>query len=435
MGTNNRQRRAAKARKRARRPSPSGGGSRPTGTGARQPFSGTTSERTRPSCGCFECRLVDDRVGAIRVATSTMSRAIASAWQHGWQPRELVREMRRDVSKDAAHLVTIAIVVDDRNRVDQTRHPRWCSQIDLLTRTTEADDVGDGWLERWIDGVGGDQVTVVDEVLQALAALHGLHRLIPPPGETETDAVFDTDDTDADDPVLAKVRALLAQAESTTFPAEAEAFTAKAQALMSRHAIDEAMVRHAAGNAGRPVSIRLPIDDPYVSEKADLLHVVAEAGRCQAIHLTRYAMSTVVGDAVDVRRVELLFTSLLLQAQAALNHESARDGAGSHRRSRRFRAAFLAGYAYRIGDRLIEERDRAESESGADVLPVLARQSQAVDDEIERLFGATLTRTGGKSRDRSGWNAGTDAADRARLHDGGLDRGSTSPAGRLSNAG
>lgn len=45
-----------------------------------------------------------------------------------------------------------------------------------------------------------------------------------------------------DDRVLARVRALLAKAESTEFPDEAEALLAKAQALISRHAIDRAAV-------------------------------------------------------------------------------------------------------------------------------------------------------------------------------------------------
>ena len=38
-------------------------------------------------------------------------------------------------------------------------------------------------------------------------------------------------------------RALLAKAEATDDPAEAETFTAKAQELMTRHAVDEAVLR------------------------------------------------------------------------------------------------------------------------------------------------------------------------------------------------
>ena len=46
--------------------------------------------------------------------------------------------------------------------------------------------------------------------------------------------------------MLARIRALLAKAEATTFVEEADAFTAKAQELMARHAIDAAAVESSA---------------------------------------------------------------------------------------------------------------------------------------------------------------------------------------------
>ena len=48
--------------------------------------------------------------------------------------------------------------------------------------------------------------------------------------------------------LAAKVRALLAKAESTTFEAEAEALFAKAHQLMVRNAIDEAVL-HLSGSS------------------------------------------------------------------------------------------------------------------------------------------------------------------------------------------
>ena len=423
MGTDNRQRRAAKARKRAGRAS---------AMGARPGPPRDDSRLYTPECDCLHCRFDVDPRAALDHAANMLVTTVALMWHHGWQPSELVRQVRRALSRDAADLVAAAVLVDDRRRGDQVKHLRWQGQIDALAVGASVDwSSGDArsnrWMHVWVDAAsdgrtgGGGVVEVIDALMSELTSLGALPRLLPPPGETECDAVGVLLADDTDDPVLARVRALLAQAESTTFPAEAEVFTAKAQAMMSRHAIDEAMVRHAAGNRDRPITVRLPIDVPYAAEQAVLLHVVADAGRCRSISMSNYAMSTLIGAATDVRRVEILFTSLLLQAQAALNHEAASGGAGSHRRSRRFRAGFLAGYASRIGDRLHEERERAESDAGAEVLPVLARQSQAVDDELDRLFSDRITRGGSKARDLAGWDAGTDAADRARLRDGGLD--------------
>lgn len=438
MGQNNRQRRADKARKRSRRAA----GSPPRGVGAdrangspdwndesgRAPFQPQPFE-PQP-CDCLACRVADDPTTAWPETGRVLVSTIAILWSQGWQPNELVRQVRRSTPREAAWLLTVAILADDRGRPIGSKHPRWQSQIDHLVPQIADASVGASWVSGWLGEVGStaDAVGVMDATMEELLTLGPLHRLIPPPGETATDVGPGSDDFD--DPVLAKVRALLAQAESTTFPAEAETFTAKAQALMSRHAIDEALVRHAAGDNGRPSTIRLPIDDPYASEKALLLHVVAEAGRCRSISIASYALATLTGQATDVRRVELLFTSLLLQAQSALNHEATTGAVGSHRRSRSFRSAFLAGYAQRIGHRLSGERRAAEADAGADSLPVLARQSKAIDDEVERLFGGQLRFGGRKSRDLAGWDAGSEAADRARLRESAVRSGAARGPGR-----
>lgn len=431
MGTNNRQRRAAKARKRSRRSSGQPSTPRSNGDGLGTPGGdpwGSFGDQPDDEAGC-DCPTCQRTRGDAGRQTDEnrwddtadmLESTVALMWRSGWQPAELVRHVRRRVSREAAELISAAILADDRPRRVASTHPRWAHQIDGLRASIDPAFAASEWITEWAEAneAGFD---VIGDLLTELATLGPLLRLIPPPGESSVDVGIDEHGTE--DPILAKVRALLAQAESTSFPAEAETFTAKAQALMSRHAIDEAMIRDAASDASRPVTVRLPVDDPYVDEKSTLLAVVADAGRCRAIRLSPYAMSSVTGQASDVRRVELLFTSLLLQAQAALNHEAAAGGAGSHRRSRRYRAAFLAGYAERIGDRLLEERERAETAAGVDVLPVLARQSQAVDDEIERLFGGRLTSAGAKSRDRAGWNAGNEAADRARLRESGVGAG------------
>ena len=77
--------------------------------------------------------------------------------------------------------------------------------------------------------------------------------------------------------MLAKIRALLAKAESTRFEAESDALTAKAQELMARHAIDDAVARSARSSEERPVARRIAVDQPYAVAKSHLLHVVATA--------------------------------------------------------------------------------------------------------------------------------------------------------------
>src|SRR5690606_28975285 len=121
------------------------------------------------------------------------------------------------------------------------------------------------------------------------------------------------------DPVIAKVRALLAKAESTDFPEEAETFSAKAQELITRHAIDRALVEaSAAADAEAPIARRVPVDDPHAQAKVHLLGQIALANRCHAVWADGYGLATLIGFADDVESVELLFASLLVQASRTL---------------------------------------------------------------------------------------------------------------------
>lgn len=82
-------------------------------------------------------------------------------------------------------------------------------------------------------------VATAVELAAALSALPRLPQILPPPGAARADAPR----TSRVDPrVLGRVRGLLAKAESTSFAAEAEALSAKAQELMTRHAIERAVL-------------------------------------------------------------------------------------------------------------------------------------------------------------------------------------------------
>ena len=103
------------------------------------------------------------------------------------------------------------------------------------------------------------------------------------------------------------------------------------------------------------------------------------------------SLATVVGFPADIAAVELLFTSLLVQAQTAMTDAAERAPSGSRPRSRSFRASFLAGYTHRIGARLREINDavyaEVESQQGGAFLPVLRSRSEAVDELVTGLFG------------------------------------------------
>ena len=228
-----------------------------------------------------------------------------------------------------------------------------------------------GWLTTFAIGEVLDRRAIVRTViaLGALGAVGPLPTLIPPPGSTTPSG----SDAAVDDPVLVKVRALLAQAESTTFDAEAAAFTAKAQELMARHAIDAAVLWASSERDERPITIRLPIDDPYADIKALLLHYVARHSRCRAVRHVNYGLMSVVGFASDVVATELLFTSLLVQSQVALQAEGAKAAPGARARSRSFRSSFLLCFTRRVDQRLAEINAAVEGGAADDTRLAAAR--------------------------------------------------------------
>jgi hypothetical protein len=349
-------------------------------------------------------------------------RSAAAAWSDGWQPRELVRQVQRATNAATVRLALVVVAADHTRRQAAILDPRWTEQLDQLALPRV--DSAMGWLSRWAARerlAWPDALRAIVAFLRCLAALPSMPILVPPPGVRARSAHTAHESSRSRSSVLERVRALLAQAESTTFEAEAEAFTAKAQELMARHAIDVAMVSAHAGRSDAPITVRLPIDDPYVGPKSLLLQFVAENSRCRAVFYRGLAMSAVVGFGPDVAATEVLFTSLLVQAHAAVRAAAA----GPHTRSRAFRSAFLAAYAHRIRARLAEINAAvlADVHGDGSILPVLAARSSAVDDAVEEMFG-TLGRSTRRAYDRAGWASGELAADRARLAFGDLASGS-----------
>jgi hypothetical protein len=361
-------------------------------------------------------------------------RSVAAAWSDGWQPTELVRQTQRATNATTARLALVVVAADHTRRQVASLDPRWTDQLDQLALPRV--DGALGWLSQW---AGREQlewpaaIHALVAFLRCLAALPSVPILVSPPGVRARPANPVPETTRPTDSVLERVRALLAKAESTTFEAEAEAFTAKAQELMTRHAVDAAMVSAHAGRSDAPITVRLPIDDPYVGPKSLLLQFVAESSRCRAVSYDGLAMSAVVGFAADVAATEVLFTSLLVQAHTAMHASAATARAGAHTRSRAFRSAFLVGYAHRIAARLSEINADVLADVDADgsILPMLAARSSAVNNAVEEMFGA-LRRSTVRTYDPAGWVSGELAADRARLLFEEVPRGQANVEGHRS---
>ena len=169
--------------------------------------------------------------------------------------------------------------------------------------------------------------------------------------------------------MLETIRGLLAKAESSEFAPEADVFTAKAQELMAAHSIEMAMIddrsRRAVG--AEPTSRRIRVDRPYTEPKVHILAAAAQANNCEVIWSRHDGVATIFGFDHDLTALELLYTSLLIQATRAMTSEGSQTDWSGRNRTRSFRRSFLMGYANRIGWRLREATSVFDGSSRGDV--------------------------------------------------------------------
>ncbi|GAA2875154.1 DUF2786 domain-containing protein [Streptomyces mexicanus] len=224
------------------------------------------------------------------------------------------------------------------------------------------------------------------------------------------------------DPMLAKIRAILAKAEATGYPAEAEALTAKAAELMAKYGIEQAMLHDGNATGDAPTDRKVVIENPWAMERVHLINRIALAMGCQLIHLGRVGGGParqvhIFGHESDIQRVELLYTSLLLQMGSSLARQAVPYGQGA----RAWRRSWLLGYISRVGDRIEEAERRARVDASNETTAAGRSAALVLADRkavVERNFRAAYPRIRrGRSTTMSGngYGAGWAAGGRADI--------------------
>jgi hypothetical protein len=372
--------------------------------------------------------------------------SVTAAWQRGWQPAEVARHMGRELSPAHATMVGDMIAGEMSRYPAATVDARWAAQVAALEAAAPGRGAWWGsdaeYLAAWY-ALGRDTefigaVATAVETLHAFQHLPPIEKLLPLPGKARVTGPARTADGTApvDERMLGRIRALLAKAEATEFAEEAEALSARAQELMAKYSIDHALLAAESGHQEAASGRRIAVDNPYEAPKATLLQTVAAANRCRVVWSKELGLVTVVGFPADLDAVELLFTSLLVQANTAMLRDGGKHDAGGRSRTRAFRQSFLVSYAIRVGERLADATVHAEQDAeaeqraargdtmpagagnkGTDLVPFLAARHQAVDDAVDEMFGNTLKRARSvRATDAEGWTSGRAAADLATLH-------------------
>jgi len=239
---------------------------------------------------------------------------------------------------------------------------------------------------------------------------------------------------------LATIRGLLAKAEATEFPNEAELFFAKASELISRWTIDEAMLWQGTDHTGReqPDELQLVVFSPYLTQKAVLIGAVAAAHGCRTVRLVSgdqrgSEVVSVVGFPSDLRWVDTLVTSLLVQLTSAMLLLCPKGVSPSATAS--WRRSFIIGYAEEVSARLEKDRAAAAAAKNAaspehpepsheskppSVSVVLASRSVEVHEDFRRRHPRVRSSWASSGRSTSGRQAGQRAGKEASLTRGGL---------------
>lgn len=200
-----------------------------------------------------------------------------------------------------------------------------------------------------------------------------------------------------EDKMLERIRALLAKAEDPgVSPHERDAYTQKAAELLGKYGIDQAMLASTGQRSDEIVSRNVLIEDPYALDKSVLLNTIARYSNGKALRMTGYRgpgrLLVLVGYESDLDRIELLYTSLLVQASYGLAARSPRPGENTTS----YRKSWLAGFTYETGERLEAAQKYAQAQANRDAPSagtdlVLADRGQLVTRAYNDMFPRART--------------------------------------------
>ncbi|WP_067821169.1 DUF2786 domain-containing protein [Nocardia inohanensis] len=348
-------------------------------------------------------------------ADSAGRQLVSAVFRNGWLPGDIEQVARRRVDEFAQGYLIDVMAAHVRPYPAESVDATWLAQLAAAGATVwwSPDEPHFGqWAAKRLLTPAEALATVI-EALALLLQLPAMPLIRPLPGAARPEQSVPHA---VDEKVLGRVRGLLAKAESTAYPEEAEALSAKAQELMTKYAIDRVLVDADHRAVDLPGARRLWLETPYVDAKALLVDAVAKANRCRVILSAEWGFVAIVGDETDLDAVELLTTSLLVQATRAMIASGNHQDRVVEARSRTFRKSFLIAYATRIGERLAaaEQATIAKSAAPERLLPVLAARRQDVDKAFETYFpAAKSSRISAGSAE--GWQAGRAAANQAQL--------------------
>jgi hypothetical protein len=177
---------------------------------------------------------------------------------------------------------------------------------------------------------------------------------------------------------------------------------------MAKYGIDRALLAAARPETDAPASRLIDTGNPWGRVKAHLLCGLGSAMRCQCILLTTKTGPRihVFGYASDIERLDVLYTSVLIQMWHAPAPEQTR-------RLRAWRRSWLLGFTAAVIARVRAAETRAQAHADTErpgdqghtsAALVLADRSQVINNAVAREY--PVTRTARLTYTGSGYGAG-----------------------------
>jgi len=224
--------------------------------------------------------------------------------------------------------------------------------------------------------------------------------------------------------ILEKVEKLLAKAESSEYDAERDSYVTKAQELMTKYAIDEAMLRQSQGTQAVITSVSFDVSSAqYSKARAQLAFNIANNNDCYAVAWRKlypergYDRIEVFGTPTAIELCETLWHSLNTQLDKAL----AKEPIPYHVQGKTFRNNFVRAYAATIGQRLKDARQEVIRNEAAGTDLVLVKVRDKAEDYAKEEHKGKISNAVDKYRgNHEGWSAGKNAGEKASLARGQL---------------
>lgn len=259
-------------------------------------------------------------------------------------------------------------------------------------------------------------------------------------GETMTTTTTTTTESAASEDTLRRIRALLAQAEHpNTGIFEAEAFTARATTLMAKYGVDRTMLLASdpTANAVGDRIIRIP--GPYAMGKLMLLSCISDALGVRSVRRAAPGNGQqemhLFGLASDLERVDMLYTSLLLQSNRFMKADQEANWYQHAASPKAWTRDWQEGFAVKVQQRLKDAEALARREApataagGVSTALVFVRRDELVAEAVSAKY-PSLRRNSSSRRVGSGYGTGQRAGARADLGGSRLGSGSGRALGR-----